>query len=1144
MSNKNIDLGTFQWDTNKIEHQVAANTLEQSKFAAMVKVAREQIKEQSKDIAVLESKIESERKTQERMTKELQAGRRSQESYNFEIEKSNQNLDKYVTEQIALGKAQADNIIIVNRAQAATKDLRLENNELNKLLGAGRVELSNNESAYRDLNKELNALKIEAKNLGVQMLALEKDGKKGTDEYKRLAAQFAETSKKADDLNNEFKTLDHSVGDNSRTVGDYKDQIVNAWDEIGNKVKSGDLKGAFASARDGIGGVKDAIGGLFKFIAANPLLLILAGVVLFVKEMYEYNSQIKELNLEVEQLANTSGKATDELRKNATAIQETYGRDFAESVVELNSLITDFGVTADEAFRIYNEGLAAGGATNSEFGDSIREYGPLFAQAGYSAQDFVNILNAGIDLGIYNDKLPDAIKEANLSLKEQTKSTRDALVNAFGASFTDDILKRIQSGKTTVADALKEISDKAEDAQLNQQQLAQLTADVFKGAGEDAGGALVVFEAINRSQEINYDNLTDLQKVTYDVAVANKELADAKDEAFKSDAIISFQQTFENSWREIKISFFKYIGQIVNNTQKEIDFLKLVFYNLKDAIIAVPTAFGIVMKGLNGDFKQLASIANAVGNVFRNIFNPEALDVAVKELYKKVTDFKSLAVAAVADVAKLNSNINKNNSVKIAGERSASNQKARDINEVTTGAVADAAAKAAKEKAAAEAKAKAEAERLAKANKSSADKAVRDAEKNAKDKLKAQEDAAKKAIELAKYEADQTAAIAKNELAEYISLNAAKLEDDKRLTAERLANELKYYDDLKDLQIKNNNAELEKALVDKTEAEKIQIRKEYAIKETDITTNINEKKKEINQQYAQQTAEDEKLARSIDFQNRLLELEENNASEYEINKAQIDEQKAIDLEQLELDRENQLISLENYELQKKTIERRYAEDSKNITRDVDAYKVESRAQIYNSLANLFGRESALGKTFALAEIVNDTVTNASKAFTQAAVFASNPLTAPLAPNAYIQGGIIIATGAAQAAKLVLPKPKAARGMLISGPSHANGGVNVNTPGGMIEAEGGEPILTKKAFQMFPGLISDINVAGGGVPLYANGGLVPSKISTVQNSIKVNTGNMTLSNEAIQAIAFAVYSGSQNGLGDLAENRKIANGANF
>ena len=44
----------------------------------------------------------------------------------------------------------------------------------------------------------------------------------------------------------------------------------------------------------------------------------------------------------------------------------------------------------------------------------------------------------GLILGYIEDKLPDALKEADISLREQTKATRLALINAFGEDFTSN----------------------------------------------------------------------------------------------------------------------------------------------------------------------------------------------------------------------------------------------------------------------------------------------------------------------------------------------------------------------------------------------------------------------------------------------------------------------------------------------------------------------------------------------------------------------------------------------------------------------------------------------------------------------------------------------------------------------------------
>lgn len=66
---------------------------------------------------------------------------------------------------------------------------------------------------------------------------------------------------------------------------------------------------------------------------------------------------------------------------------------------------------------------------------------------------------------------------------------------------------------------------------------------------------------------------------------------------------------------------------------------------------------------------------------------------------------------------------------------------------------------------------------------------------------------------------------------------------------------------------------------------------------------------------------------------------------------------------------------------------------------------------------IFGEESAIYKSFAIAQITMDTIEKASAAFQIASLLAADPLTAALAPNAYLQGTLIVAQGALQAAKV-------------------------------------------------------------------------------------------------------------------------------
>lgn len=69
-----------------------------------------------------------------------------------------------------------------------------------------------------------------------------------------------------------------------------------------------------------------------------------------------------------------------------------------------------------------------------------------------------------------------------------------------------------------------------------------------------------------------------------------------------------------------------------------------------------------------------------------------------------------------------------------------------------------------------------------------------------------------------------------------------------------------------------------------------------------------------------------------------------------------------------------------------------------------------------------------------------------------------------------------------------PPTRAADGMLI-GPSHTQGGIPINTPGGMIEAEGGEIIINKKSSAMFRSQLSDINSYGGWGKKFQSGGTI-------------------------------------------------------
>lgn len=1164
--NKNIDLGTFQWDTTKIEHQIAANTMEMQRFATVIKSTKDHIKEQSKEMAALEQKIESERKAQERLRIEFEKGYRSQESYNLELQKSNEAIDQFTAEQNKSAKAQADAIIKQNQLQQATKDLRLENNELNKLMSAGRSELSQNESAYRELNKELNALKTEAKNLGAQMLLLESQGKQGTDEYKKLATQFVETSQKANELNDKFKTLDHSVGDNQRSVGDYKDQIVNAWNEIGDKVKSGDLKGAFESAKDGVGSLKDGVGSLFKLLASNPWIIAVAGVALFVKEMFNYNSAIRENVILTENLFDRAGdKSTeylDKVRNNIQGLADTYDVSFKEIAMAVDDLV-DTGAAKDEleALAIIKDNIVKAPDGN-EFISTLGETAIQAEQAGMKIREIISAKQS-LDASGGNNAFFSAIQKGYKSLNEGSDKLKITLTDAFGSAFSTEILAKVQGGAMTTIQALEEIRKKGEQVGLSEGDRMNLAIQLFGKSALAAGGYAKVMNTVRDASEGAIEPLTPMQEKMRDLITINQELAIAKDEAFKSDSVMAFQKDVDIMWKKIKIWFFKGLGDLVSNTKKEIDIIRLIFMNVSDFIKVIPQAFGAVMKGIIGDFKQLASIASAVGLVLRNVFtfNVDALGGSIDALLSRVKNFKSETTISVKAIGNISSNINaKNDSfIKKANAASAAQQKAEnDAVAAAENKIANGATGA--ENSATEAQRK---QSLANTKKYETQR-ISDAKKAAEEQRKLIEQEAKRTLDIARETANQQTDIAKTELAEYIAANADKLKDEKRLNEEKVRLQKEYFAEVQRQQEEINaleeNAKIfavqqkideinQKSSLNQNdlaerrnlEIEVENIKKEFAVKNIELQNQTNENIKQIDKTFADQKSEDEKTKRAIDFEQKLIDLEENNATEYELNQVQLDEQKANDLAKLEEDRANELISLQNYEAQKKLIEQQTAIAQREITEAETRSRLDAYAEMFGGVAELLGKHTAAGKAAGIAQATINTYQGVSDVW-------KTPSTLPepfATASKVVSTGVVLASGLSAVRQITSVKtPKAARGMLIQGPSHNQGGVPISTSNGMIEAEGGEVIINKNSSRLFGGLLSAINVAGGGVPLYANGGLVGSNLATVQSSIKSNSGNITISDEAIQAIANAVYSGSQTGIVDLSENRIIANGANF
>jgi hypothetical protein len=531
--------------------------------------------------------------------------------YTQAVEKQQKSTDQLSASQKKLEKATENLAFAQSQEGKELARLRQLTNQQNKENRDAAKDATTASEGYDRLRLELTKAEKTYRDLAATQGLASEETKKAQEAVQGLRKQI-------DDINEPIGRFNDNVGNYASAVPGFN-ALDGALSKIGVSLdgiaeNGGGVQATFSAISKGL---VNATRSALAFIATpiGAAIAAIASIGIATAAIFKFNQEVAKANTEIEQLTNRTGAAVDRLREQGNAIESAFGKDATDAIKELVRLQDNFGVSSEEAFQIYTDGLARGGASNEEFGDSIREYGVLFAQSGFSAQEFVNILNTGIDLGIYSDKLPDAIKEAGISLKEQTTATQDALTNAFGASFTQEVLDGVNTGQKTVKEALFEIAEESQRVGLNQQQLATITADVFRGAGEDAGGALVIFDALNQSIDLNTEALSDLAEAEQRSAELFNELERAQTEALKSDAAILFGAQFEQIWIKAKTAVFDAISFVRDTISDGIKFAQADFASFQVRIERIPLVFKAIGTDILNILKELANNALQYGQV-------------------------------------------------------------------------------------------------------------------------------------------------------------------------------------------------------------------------------------------------------------------------------------------------------------------------------------------------------------------------------------------------------------------------------------------------------------------------------------------------------------------------------------------------
>ena len=322
--------------------------------------------------------------------------------------------------------------------------------------------------------------------------------------------------------------------------------------ESGEKVSKPleELPGKTKPAISAMGDLKSAVAGIGISAAIG------AAIISFAKLTQEINKNRKQVAL----LTRETGTTLDAITAKARATAQVFDKDFNEVLIAGNTVAKNLGINVTDAMDQINDAMSRGLDINGEYLQTLREYSPFMKQAGIDFRQFNALIEKQLTDGVFSDKGIDAIKEAVISIQEMTPTTEAAL-KAVGFN-TAELIKEIESGAKTYFEVIQEISTKLEDV-TDPRVRGQILADVFRGAGEDAGEFALTLNQVGKSMtELDGEALA--VKETTDALLASQESLNAE--------LVSFSKISTGIWakalttlNEFGAGTLKILNELIND---------------------------------------------------------------------------------------------------------------------------------------------------------------------------------------------------------------------------------------------------------------------------------------------------------------------------------------------------------------------------------------------------------------------------------------------------------------------------------------------------------------------------------------------------------------------------------------------------
>lgn len=591
----------------------------------------------SQAVSQTSDKLEALESAQEQVTAAFQRGDIGQDKYQAfqrEIEETRGKLNQYKNDLSSL----------------QTEQDRLSSNtaRLEKLFSSTGTQVDD----YADVlgSKLVSAIKNGTANSDQMKTAIEKIGKSATG-GKADIRQLTDALDTVDDgeairnLIEELKQAGDAAQDTAEDVGQIAEntkgaalmQTADQLSAVGDKIQDIGTKAmdAYSETENAVTKVNAYFGETGQ--AAEESANVIKSV--YSDGVGESMDSVADAVLMVKKnLGDLSETDLTNLTQQAITLDELYGIDMNETLRGVNSLMQQYGLTAQEAMDYIVVGTQNGLDKTNELGDNLSEYAGKFSQAGYSASEYFQLLDNGLKNGAYNlDKVNDAINEVTTRLVDGTIGES---IGSFSTK-TQELFTSWQNGGATQKQVIDSIVADIGNC-TNQQEALNLAALAFGTMAEDGnlkfitsltsvgstyesvkGSAQGMFDATTTPMQQMESNTRKLQQALVPLGEKLAELANAI-----LPPLVSVITTI-GGW-------FERLPGPVQNFVIILGALLAAFTALTPVIAAISVAMGALNVSMLPIIAVIAAVAAAIAGIIAIIQNWGAITQWFGELWNTI----------------------------------------------------------------------------------------------------------------------------------------------------------------------------------------------------------------------------------------------------------------------------------------------------------------------------------------------------------------------------------------------------------------------------------------------------------------------------------------------------------------------------